>query len=147
MGRWAALLLVALALASVCHGLMEAATSAQWQSPALGRPIPLANIPARAPLPTLPVLSGPVLLDMNAARVTVRSVTLPCWDARHSMPKGQACAFGASWVWESPVFLAQGPGDNSSADDPYVEFTGRLYNERLVAGVIRVKQGAQAWPV
>ena len=25
-----------------------------------------------------------------------------------------------------------------------MEFTGRVYNERLVAGVVRVKQGAQA---
>ena len=37
----------------------------------------------------------------------------------------------------------QGPGDNSSLDDPYVMFTGRLYNAALVAGIIRVQQGAQ----
>lgn len=35
-----------------------------------------------------------------------------------------------------------GPGDNTSADDPYVEFTGRVYNNQLVSGLVRVKQGA-----
>lgn len=25
--------------------------------------------------------------------------------------------------------------------DPYVSFTGRVYNDRLVAGVVRAKQG------
>jgi hypothetical protein len=35
----------------------------------------------------------------------------------------------------------QGPGDNTSADDPYIMYTGRTYNEALVAGMIRVEQG------
>ena len=34
-----------------------------------------------------------------------------------------------------------GPGDNTSADDPYVEYTGRTYNHLLVPGLVRVKQG------
>lgn len=39
------------------------------------------------------------------------------------------------------VTLAQGPGDNSSLDDPYITYTGRTYNEALIAGMIRVQQG------
>ncbi|KAA6422589.1 MAG: hypothetical protein FRX49_07450 [Trebouxia sp. A1-2] len=35
----------------------------------------------------------------------------------------------------------QGPGDNTSADDPYIMYTGRTYNEALVAGMIRIEQG------
>lgn len=34
-----------------------------------------------------------------------------------------------------------GPGDNTSADDPFVEYTGRTYNHLLVPGLVRVKQG------
>jgi hypothetical protein len=71
MGRWAALLITT-AFAGIFLGAVEAAKAAQWQSLALQRPIPLVNIPAGAPLPTLPVLSGPVVLDMDAARITVR---------------------------------------------------------------------------
>lgn len=40
------------------------------------------------------------------------------------------------------ICCVQGPGDNTSMDDPFVTFTGRLYNKRLVAGLLRVKQGA-----
>ena len=35
----------------------------------------------------------------------------------------------------------QGPGDNTTADDPYIMYTGRTYNEALVAGMIRIEQG------
>ncbi len=35
----------------------------------------------------------------------------------------------------------QGPGDNTSADDPYIMYTGRTYNEALIAGMIRIEQG------
>ncbi|DBA78463.1 hypothetical protein WJX79_001206 [Trebouxia sp. C0005] len=35
----------------------------------------------------------------------------------------------------------QGPGDNTSADDPHIMYTGRTYNEALIAGVIRLQQG------
>lgn len=27
---------------------------------------------------------------------------------------------------------------------PYVEYTGRTYNERIIAGAVRVRQGQQA---
>lgn len=37
----------------------------------------------------------------------------------------------------------QGPGDNTSVDDPYIMYTGRTYNEALVAGIIRVEQGVR----
>ncbi|EIE26107.1 hypothetical protein COCSUDRAFT_46497 [Coccomyxa subellipsoidea C-169] len=33
-----------------------------------------------------------------------------------------------------------GPGDNTSDADPFILYTGRVYNEQLVAGVVRVKQ-------
>ena len=38
----------------------------------------------------------------------------------------------------------QGPGDNTSAEDPYIVYTGRTYNQELIAGVIRVMQGANS---
>ena len=85
MGRWAALLITT-ALAGTCLGAVGAATAAQWQSLALQRPIPLVNIPAGAPLPTLPVLSGPVLLDMDAARITVRQTALEASAVAPALP-------------------------------------------------------------
>ena len=35
----------------------------------------------------------------------------------------------------------QGPGDNATRDDPYVQFTGRTFNNSVVAGLMRIKQG------
>ncbi|BDA44392.1 probable multicopper oxidase LPR1 homolog 3 at C-terminar half [Coccomyxa sp. Obi] len=40
------------------------------------------------------------------------------------------------------VIVIRGPGDNTSDADPYISFTGRVYNDRLVAGVVRAKQGS-----
>ena len=37
----------------------------------------------------------------------------------------------------------QGPGDNTSADDPYIMYTGRTYNAELIAGMIRAEQGTK----
>jgi hypothetical protein len=34
-----------------------------------------------------------------------------------------------------------GPGSNASSGDPYVEYTGRVYNQAIVPGVARAKQG------
>ena len=34
-----------------------------------------------------------------------------------------------------------GPGDNASSSDPYVEYTGRVYNLAITPGVARTKQG------
>ena len=34
-----------------------------------------------------------------------------------------------------------GPGDNASSSDPYVEYTGRVYNQAIIPGVARTKQG------
>ena len=36
----------------------------------------------------------------------------------------------------------QGPGDNSTdSDDPFVLFTGRMYNNLITPGVMRMQQG------
>lgn len=36
----------------------------------------------------------------------------------------------------------QGPGDNTTnSDDPFVLFTGRMYNNAITPGVIRIQQG------
>ena len=45
----------------------------------------------------------------------------------------------------------QGPGDNATnSDDPFVLFTGRMYNNAITPGVIRIQQGEHggcAWQV
>ncbi len=46
-----------------------------------------------------------------------------------------------SYTLNIGVARIMGPGDNTSADDPYVDFTGRVYNHQLVTGLVRVKQG------
>ena len=35
----------------------------------------------------------------------------------------------------------QGPGDNTSADTPYIQYYGRTYNQELIAGIVNVNQG------
>ena len=35
----------------------------------------------------------------------------------------------------------QGPGDNTSADTPYIQYYGRTYNQELIAGIVNVEQG------
>lgn len=47
-----------------------------------------------------------------------------------------------SYTLNIGVARIMGPGDNTSDDDPYIEFTGRVYNHALVAGLVRAKQGA-----
>jgi len=49
-----------------------------------------------------------------------------------------------SYTLNIGVARIMGPGDNTSADDPYVDFTGRVYNHQLVTGLVRVKQGRGA---
>ena len=44
------------------------------------------------------------------------------------------CLSRCSWL--------QGPGDNATnSDDPFVLFTGRMYNNAITPGVIRIQQG------
>lgn len=47
-----------------------------------------------------------------------------------------------SYTLNIGVARIMGPGDNTSDDDPYIEFTGRVYNHQLVTGLVRAKQGA-----
>ena len=41
----------------------------------------------------------------------------------------------------SPLLPVQGPGDNTSADIPYVLYTARVYNSSITPGIARVQQG------
>ena len=92
---------------------------------------PVLNITKGAPLPTLQTLqpdaSGWITLSMLPATIQVF-----------------ASAEGHTYVCSSHLRLPsmQGPGDNTSADDPYIMYTGRTYNEALIAGMIRIEQGA-----
>ena len=51
--------------------------------------------------------------------------------------------FQESYTLNIGVARIVGPGDNTSDDDPYIEFTGRVYNHQLVAGLVRTKQGTE----
>jgi hypothetical protein len=108
---------------------------AEAPSPALGSSIPVVNIPANIDLPTLPILQNFVTLTMAPARITVR--TVDPYDAAD-----RAFITPLSRLASSSLRLSlQGPGANTTNELPYVSFTGRLLNDQLVAGVLRVQQG------
>ena len=93
---------------------------------------PVLNITKGQPLPTLnqlqPDASGWITLNMEPATIQVRTCS---------------CVLLINCTG-FPVYtdgFLQGPGDNSSAEDPYIMYTGRTYNAELIAGVIRVEQG------
>ena len=112
----------------------------------------------------LPLLA----IDMMAGcRATLGLLLLGCCSLSSALPPSSAPAMAPSLSSEIPTVRIQsrvplptlpvlqdsytlnigvarivGPGDNTSADDPYVEFTGRVYNSQLVSGLVRVKQGA-----
>ena len=94
---------------------------------------PVLNITKGAALPTLQTLqpdaSGWITLSMLPATIQV-----------FANAKGHTCVCIPHPLERLPSM--QGPGDNTSADDPYIMYTGRTYNEALVAGMIRIEQGA-----
>ncbi len=93
---------------------------------------PVLNITKGAALPTLQTLqpdaSGWITLSMLPATIQV-----------FANAEGHAYVCGSQLLERVPSM--QGPGDNTSADDPYIMYTGRTYNEALVAGMIRIEQG------
>lgn len=92
---------------------------------------PVLNITVGQPLPTIPLFQGNTIhLDMLPAHIVVRKQDVSCALFVPNIP--------VSWF-----VIPQGPGDNTSADPdmPYVEYTGRTYNERIIAGAVRVQQG------
>lgn len=103
---------------------------------------------------------------MAAFRATVCAVLIGCYSNALAQSPSSAPAIAPSLGTEIPTVRIQsrvplptlpvfqdsytlnigvarivGPGDNTSADDPFVDFTGRVYNGHLVTGLVRVKQG------
>ena len=98
---------------------------------------PVLNITRGQSLPDLPELQadadGWVTLEMTPATLMVSS---SCSKLR----RGQL-ALQVDQARRKLRAVAQGPGDNSSTEDPYIVYTGRVYNGKLVSGLIRVQQG------
>lgn len=119
----------------------QAASVAMAPSAALGESIPVVNIPARIELPKLPVLENTFTLTMSAARIMVSEPFLPNAICICRLPFCGRVGIQLGVRGRAQYAWLQGPGDNSSDADPFILYTGRVYNEALVAGVVRVQQG------
>ena len=88
---------------------------------------PILQIPARQPLPALGTSRDSLLLNMVPNEIRVSTVMVYHYQLCHVCQQQTAAC-------------VQGPGDNTTGE-PYVLYTGRVYNNSITPGVARVKQG------